>query len=73
MSGRKLTREHLRERGAVRKVWMQNLCQLGMRDAELPAPDRCRTSDGGVLYRVTKALSADHSRRAHDYKGLLAC
>ena len=49
---------------------MQNLCQLGVRDAELPAPDRRHTSDGGVIERVAKGVSADHSGRAHDYKAL---
>ena len=43
-----------------REVSMQNPCQLGMRDAELTAPDRCRTSDGGGLrYSLSTAL---HSR-----------
>src|SRR6266478_7492519 len=51
---------------------MRNLCQLGMRNAELPAPDRHHTSDGGVLERVAKGVSADHSCRANDHKALLA-
>ena len=33
---------------------MQNLFQLGMRDAELLAPNRGQAPDGGVLQRVAK-------------------
>jgi hypothetical protein len=47
-----LTGEFLREYGAVREVWMQNLFQLGVRDAQLPAPNSSHTCNGGVLERV---------------------
>jgi hypothetical protein len=46
---RVLTRKRLRERGAVREVSMQNLVELGMRDAKLPAADRHHTSNRGVV------------------------
>jgi hypothetical protein len=51
---------------------MQNLCQLGVREAKLPAADSRHTSNGGVVERVAKGVSADHSRRADDYKTFLA-
>jgi hypothetical protein len=51
---------------------MQNFSQLGMREAKLPAADRRHMTDGRVLQRVAKSVSADHSRRAHDYNALLA-
>jgi hypothetical protein len=41
-----LTRERLRERAAVREVSMQDLVQLGMRHAQLPAADRRHTFNG---------------------------
>jgi hypothetical protein len=47
-----LTRGHLCECGAVREVLMDNLSQLGVREAEPPAPDRCHNSDGGALERI---------------------
>src|ERR1700741_3592927 len=47
-----LTREHLCECGAVREVLTDNLSQLGVREAEPPAPDRCHNSDGGALERI---------------------
>jgi hypothetical protein len=51
---------------------MQHLLQLRMRDAKLLAPNRRHSSDSGILERVAKGVSADHSCRAHDYKSLLA-
>jgi hypothetical protein len=47
---------------------MQDLFQLGMRDAELPAPDRCHRFDGGLVKRV----ATDHSGRSDDNKTHLA-
>jgi hypothetical protein len=52
---------------------MQNLFQLGVRDADLPAPDRRRMSDGGMLERTAKRVSTDHPSRAHDYNACLPC
>src|SRR5579863_3951349 len=68
---RGLIRKHLRECGAVSEVWMQNLCQLGMRYAKLPAPDRRHTFNSGMVERVAKGVAADHSRRAHHYDTVL--
>jgi hypothetical protein len=67
-----LTGERLRECGAVREVPMQNLLQLGVRVAELPAPERRHTFNGGVLECVAKSVATDHSRRAHDDQALRA-
>src|ERR1700692_1637767 len=67
-----LTQERLRECGAVREVSMLNLRELGMRDADLLAPNRRHTSDSGVLECVAKCVSADHSSRANDYDAPLA-
>src|SRR5580693_9855673 len=50
---------------------MQNFMQLGVRDAEFPAPDRRRGSDGGVFERIAQSVSTNHSSRAHDYQALL--
>src|SRR6476659_1621957 len=63
-----LVREHLREYRAVGEVLMENLVQLGMRDADLSAPDGRRTSNGGVLKRISKRVSTDHSSSTHDDK-----
>src|ERR1700756_244807 len=52
---------------------MHNFMQLGVRDAEFPAPNRRRASDGGVFERITKSVSTNHSSRAHDYQALLTC
>ena len=38
----------------------------------LLAPDGRHTSNGGVLERISKRVSTDHSSRAHDNKVLLA-
>jgi hypothetical protein len=51
---------------------MENLFQLGMRDADLSAPDGRHKSNGGVLERISKRASTDHSSRAYDNKILLA-
>src|SRR5882762_11830588 len=66
-----LIRKHPRERRTVCEVSMQNLCQLGMRNAELPAPDRRYTADSRILKRAAQGVSADHPRCAHNYKALL--
>src|ERR1700747_2626123 len=50
---------------------MHNFMQLGVRDAEFPAPNRRRASDGGVFERIAKSVSTNHSSRAHDYQALL--
>jgi hypothetical protein len=50
---------------------VHNLVQLGMRNVELAANDRRRRLDGGVLERIAKGVSTDHSRRAHNYKACL--
>src|SRR4029077_3195981 len=63
-----LTRKCLLERGAIGEVSMQNLVQLGMRYAKFPAADRRHTSNVGVVQRIAKRVSADHSRRTNDYK-----
>ena len=67
-----LSRERLRECGAIREVSMENIFQLGVRDSKLPAPDHRRTRQGGMIERVAKGVSTDHSRRAHDYNAFLA-
>jgi hypothetical protein len=51
---------------------MQDIFQLGVRDAELPPPDRRHSSDSGVVKRIAKGAAADHSRRADDNKTCLA-
>src|SRR6266478_5831494 len=42
-----------------------------MRNVELPANDRRRRLDGGMVERIAKGVSTDHSRRAHNYKACL--
>jgi hypothetical protein len=44
-----LIREQLREFRAVGEILMDKLIELGIRDADLSAPDRRRTSNGGVI------------------------
>ena len=66
-----LSGERLRECRAVREVSVHNLVQPGMRNVELPANDRRRRLDGGMLERIAKGVSTDHSRRAHQYKACL--
>jgi hypothetical protein len=51
---------------------MQNLFQLGVRDAEPPPSDRRHNSDSGVVKRVAQGVAADHSRRPDDNKTCLA-
>jgi hypothetical protein len=67
-----LIREHVREFRAASEVLMDNLIRLGMRDTDLSPPDGRRTSNGGVIERVSKRVSTDHSCRADDDKVLLA-
>src|SRR5580692_2533311 len=50
---------------------MHNFMQLGVRDAEFPAPNRRRAFDGGVFEPIAKSVSTNHSSRAHDYQALL--
>jgi hypothetical protein len=64
--GRVLTRERVLECGAVREVSIQNVHQLGVRDAELPASDSGYTFDGRAVERAAEGVSSDHSARAHD-------
>src|ERR1700751_6411259 len=52
---------------------MHDFMQLGVREAEFPAPNRRRASDVGVFERIAKSVSTDHSSRAHDYQTLLTC
>src|SRR6202007_2078072 len=52
----------------VGKVSMQDLFQLGVRDADISAPDSRHTSDDGVLERIAKGVSANHPSRAHNYQ-----
>jgi len=66
-----LTGERLRECGAVREVSVQNLFQLGVRDAEVLASDSRHSFDGVVSQRTAKGVSADHSGRAHNNKTYL--
>src|SRR5258708_3780554 len=42
-----------------------------MRNVELPANDHRRRLDGGMVERIAKGVSTDHSRRAHNYKACL--
>src|SRR5258706_878433 len=65
-----LLRERLRERRAVYEVLMQNLVQLGVRNAELPAPDRNHASDGGGSERVSQLVPTYHSGRGHDHQAI---
>jgi hypothetical protein len=51
---------------------MHHLVQLGMGYAQLPAADRRHTFNAGVVERMEKSVSADHSRRAHDDKAFVA-
>src|SRR4029077_10102880 len=69
---RVLTRERHIECRTVREVSMQNLDELGMRDADVAAPDRRHASDSGILKRIAKGISADHSCGADDCKALLS-
>src|ERR1700677_5308613 len=50
---------------------MQNLFQLGVRDAGVSAPNGSHTGNGGGFERVAKSVSTNHSSRAHDNKTLL--
>jgi hypothetical protein len=52
---------------------MQNLVQLGVREARFPAADGRYTRNGGMVERVAKGITAHHPRGAHDDKTLLAC
>jgi hypothetical protein len=52
---------------------MQNLCELGMGDADLAAADRRHAPDSGVLERIAKGIFSDHSCGTNDYKALWAC
>jgi hypothetical protein len=65
-----LSGERLRECRAVREVSVHNLVQLGMRNVELPANDRRRRLDGGMLERIAKGVSTDHSRRGATWRGV---
>src|SRR5882672_8376962 len=47
-----LTRDYPSECGTVRKILMQDLVKLGMRDAQLPASDSRYALDGGVIEHV---------------------
>ena len=67
-----LIRERLRQGGAVGEVLVQNLLQLGVRDAQPLAPDGSHRSDGGVIECIAKGISADHSSRSHDHNTLLS-
>ena len=60
-----------RVRSSPRSLDAEPLSAWGA-DPELPAPDSSHTCDGGVLERVAKSVSADHSGRTHDYKACLA-
>ncbi len=51
---------------------MQDLFQLRVRDAKLPAPDSRHTCNGGVLERVAQGASTDHACGAHDGNTCLA-
>jgi hypothetical protein len=53
------------------EVLMHNFMQLAVRDAEFPAPNRRRASNGGLFERIAKSVSTNHSGRAHDYQALL--
>src|ERR1700757_5110298 len=50
---------------------MQNFFQLGVRDAEISAPDSRHTSDDGVFERIANGVSANHPSRAHNYQANL--
>jgi hypothetical protein len=69
---RVLSRDLVRECGAVREVSMDNLFQFRMRNAEFSAPDGRHALDGWMIECVLKGVSAHHSSRAHDYKLCLA-
>jgi hypothetical protein len=56
--------------GAVCGVSIENFFQLGVGDAELPAPNGGHSCDGRVLERVAKGLPTDQSTRAYDDKAL---
>jgi hypothetical protein len=56
-----LSRKLLSECGAVREVSMNNLFQLGMRNAKFSASNSCHVSNDGMLKRVAKRVS--HCRR----------
>src|SRR5579863_3989495 len=51
---------------------MYDLLQFRVRDAELPAPYRSHTGDGGVLEREAQGVSTDHACRTHDGDPYLA-
>src|ERR1700757_3231583 len=53
-------------------VWLDSdTGLLGTRDTEFPAPDGCYRSDSRVFDRIAESISANHSRRAHDYQALV--
>jgi hypothetical protein len=54
------------------EVLMENLFQLGVRNTDLSAPDGRHASNDGVLERISKRVSTDHSCRGHDNNVLLA-
>ena len=58
-----LTRDYPSECGTVRKILMQDLVKLGMRDAQLPASDSRYALDGGVM----KISSVAVRRRAGSF------
>src|ERR1700693_5867524 len=59
-----LARKRLRERGAVREVRMLNLCQLWVRETELPAAE----SRSHVQRRGGPAHSEGRSRRPFPWR-----
>jgi hypothetical protein len=60
---RVLTRERVRERGAVCEIRVQNLLQFGVRDVKHPPSDCCHKSDIGMTERVAEGISADFQSR----------
>jgi NAD(P)-dependent dehydrogenase (short-subunit alcohol dehydrogenase family) len=58
----------LPDSGAVREVSMQNLCQLGVREAKLPAADSRHTSNGGGGRARSEGRIRRPFRRADDSK-----
>src|SRR5258708_32333053 len=51
---------------------MQDLAQLGVRNAIRSAADRRHTSNGRLVERVAKGIATHHSCRADDYKPFLS-
>ena len=68
---RVLTRERVRECGAVCEIRVQNLLQFGVRDAKHPPSDCCHKSDSGMTERVAEGMAADHSSRPNYDKSCL--